>query len=344
MKCTNVDIRMIKIGNKIIGPGQPVFIIAEAGVNHFGQLDRAKRLADIAAVAGADAFKIQVYDTERMISEASPEWKARMKPKELAWTQIEELAAYCKKLGILFMASAHDLESLDRLISLGVTSLKIGSGELGNVFYLERAARIGLPVILSTGMYTIEDVEETVSIFLHAGNKNLILLHCVSLYPAYPEEINLRAMDILRERFGFPVGYSDHTEGYDIVLAAVARGAMVIEKHIALEKVYPGTWDPIVSCTKENFKEMVSSIRRIEVALGNKEKRPVEREWESRKWATKSIVSKIDIPAGILITRDMLDFKRPGTGISPKDISQIVNRKSKIAIKKDMIIQKEWLE
>jgi N,N'-diacetyllegionaminate synthase len=344
MKLKINSIPPVKIGPKIIGPGYPVMIIAEAGVNHFGQMDRAFRLVDMAAAAGADVLKIQVYDTDRMISGESPEWKVRMKSKELTQGQVREVSDYCRQKDLLFLASAHDLESLNFLISLDVPAIKIGSGELGNSFYLEEAAGKGLPVILSTGMHSLADVQEAVSIFSKKGNMGLILMHCISLYPTEPEEVNLKALDTLRENFSLPVGYSDHTKGYDIVLAAVARGAMVIEKHIALEKEFPGTWDPLVSCTEDNLEEMITSIRRIEAALGTGEKKPASRELESLQWATKSIVAKVDIPRGTVITRELLDFKRPGTGIRPNQIQKVLNRKNIIAVKKDAIILEEWLQ
>lgn len=344
MNCPIESVKTIKIVDKFIGPGHPVFIIAEAGVNHFGQLDRAIRLANMAAEAGADALKIQVFNTDYMISEESPEWKARMEPKELKPVQIEALFEHCKKLGIIFLASAHDPYSLDLLVSLGIPALKIGSGELGNTPYFEKAAGLGLPVFLSTGMYNLQEVKETLSIFLKAGNSNVVLLHCISLYPTFPDEVNLKAMNTLKKEFGLPVGYSDHTEGYEIVLAAVARGAMVIEKHIALEKRYPGTWDPIVSCTEENLRHMITCIRNIEKSIGDGIKEPTARELETKKWATKSIVARTDIPQGTLLTRELLEFKRPGTGIPPKDIQQILNRRTKKEIKKDTIILRSWLE
>ncbi|MBI4765602.1 MAG: N-acetylneuraminate synthase family protein [Deltaproteobacteria bacterium] len=344
MKSERKSVIPISLGNKIIGPGYPVLIIAEAGVNHFGQLERAFRLVDMAADAGADVLKIQVYNTDRMISGDSPDWKARMKSKELTQGQVQEVAEYCRQKGLLFLASAHDSGSLEFLLTLDVPAIKIGSGELGNSFYLEQAADTGLPVILSTGMHSLEDVGEAVSIFSKRGNKDLILMHCISLYPAEPEEVNLKALDTLQKTFNHPVGYSDHTRGYDIVLAAVARGAMVIEKHIALEKEFPGTWDPLVSCTEDNLGEMISSIRRIETALGTGEKKPAPRELESLQWATKSIVAKADIPRGTVITRELIDFKRPGTGIRPNRINELLNRKSKIDIKKDTIIMSSWVE
>jgi N,N'-diacetyllegionaminate synthase len=344
METIKENMKPVKIGDRFIGPGLPVLIIAEAGVNHFGQMDRAFKLVDMAVAGGADVFKIQVYDTDRMISEESPEWKARMKSKELSRGQVKEVADYCQQKGILFMASAHDLDSLDFLGTLNVPAIKIGSGELGNSIFLEKAAQMGLPVILSTGMHSMEDVRRSVVVFYENGGKNLILMHCITLYPTEPEEVNLKAMDTLREAFKLPVGYSDHTRGYNIVLAAVARGASIIEKHVALEKEYPGTWDPLVSCTEEDLWEMVKSIRNIEAAMGTGEKKPVPRELESLKWATKSIVAGRDIPRGTLISKDMLEFKRPGTGLRPSEIGRILSRKANQMIKKNTIVSMDCIE
>jgi len=332
----------VRIGERTIGPGSPVFVIAEAGVNHFGQMERAIRLVDMAVEAKADAVKFQVYKTELMIAKESREWVERMKQKELRYEEIAEVKKYCERRGILFLASAHEEESVDFLNSLGVPVFKVGSGEKQNLPYLRHLAEKKKPILLSTGMYSLEDVRSAVRELEAGGCREIVLLHCVTLYPTRPNEVNLRAMDVLRSAFPYPVGYSDHTVGMHIVLAAVARGAVCIEKHIALEKEYPGTQDPIVSCDKEELIAMVRQIREIEDALGSASKAPVSRERESEGWARKSLVARVPIREGVTVTRDLLVAKRPGTGISPAYIDHLIGRVANRNIDKDEVLKEEW--
>ncbi|BCB96078.1 N-acetylneuraminate synthase [Dissulfurispira thermophila] len=336
--------KKVKIGSKTIGAGNPVFIIAEAGVNHFGSIEIARHLVDMAVIARADAVKFQIFKTENLVSSVAHDWIERLKPKELPYDAFKNLKEYCEKKGIMFLATAHDDESLDFYESLEPIAYKIGSGELSNTPYLRKIAKKKKPVILSTGMYDIGDVRDVVNIFLDEGNTNLILLHCITCYPPVPEDINLRAINAMQKEFKCPVGYSDHTIGNDIVLAAVAMGASVIEKHIAVSKNTPGSQDCPVSCDERDLIELINSIRKIEKAIGTGIKSPSERELKSKEWARKSIVAKVDIKKGDLITEDMLTFKRPGTGISPEDISMVIGRKAKRDIKIDSIIRFDYLQ
>jgi len=329
----------VKIGSREIGLGNPVFIIAEAGVNHFGNVEIAKHLVDMAVIARADAVKFQIFKTENLVSSVAPDWIERLKPKELPYDAFKYLKEYCEQKGIMFLATAHDDESLDFYNSLNPIAYKIGSGEVSNTPYLRKIAKKKKPVILSTGMYDMGDVRDAVNIFLDEGNTNLILLHCITCYPPVPEDINLKVINTLQKEFGCPVGYSDHTIGNDIVLAAVAVGASVIEKHIAVSKKTPGSQDCPVSCDERDLIEMVNSIRKIEKAVGSGIKVPSERELKSKEWARKSIVAKVDIKKGDVITEDMLTLKRPGTGISPKDISKVIGRKAKKDIKMDSLLK-----
>lgn len=335
--------KTIHIGKRDIGPNHPVWIIAEAGVNHFGKLDRAFKLVDMAVEAGADVFKTQVYKTENMISAVAPEWQARMKSKEMSYEDMAKLFDYCEDRGIQFLASAHDLESVDFLEKLGVLAYKIGSGEKDNPEFLKYVGRKGRPVILSTGMHTLKDVRADVEALSSVGCKDVALLHCTTLYPTEPADVNLRALDVLRANFPCPIGYSDHTIGTDAVLAAVARDACIIEKHIALERDVPNTWDPIVSCDARELKEMVRNIRKIEQLLGAADKKPVPREKESIQWARKSIVAKVFIPRGTVLTEDMLCTKRPGKGIPPSRISKIVGKRANVPILPDTPISSDFL-
>jgi len=334
----------INIGNKRIGMGGAVFVIAEGGVNHFGSVEKAKGLVDLAVDAGADAFKLQVFNTEKLVSRISPDWINRLKSKELSWDNIKIIQDYCNKRGIIFFATAHEETSLDFLESINVPIYKIGSGEVDNSQFIEKVAQKGKPVILSTGMYTIDDIRKALGTIMNTENRKIILLHCITSYPTPPEEVNLRAMDLIKSEFDIPVGYSDHTEGWYIPLAAVARGACVIEKHITLDRNVPDAQDWKVSCEREDFKEFIEAVRCVEKAIGKYEKSPSPAEIENKKWARKSIVSRQFIPLGTVITRDMLCTKRPGTGISPERIDEVIGRQSVKGIDEDVLIEWDQVE
>ncbi|MCF8106056.1 MAG: N-acetylneuraminate synthase family protein [Desulfohalobiaceae bacterium] len=334
----------VPIAGRIVGPKHPVFIIAEAGVNHFGRMELAEHLIDMAVLAGADAVKFQIFKTKNLISGAAPDWIQRMKSKELPYQGFARLQRYCQQKNIVFLATAHDEESLDFLASLKPAAYKIGSGEIANPLFLQKIAAKQKPVILSTGMYTLEDVHKALDIFSRAENQDLILLHCNTAYPPQPDEINLRAIETMSGEFACPIGYSDHNRGNDIALAAVALGARVIEKHIALSRNAPGSQDCPVSCDQKGLIELVNSIRRLEMALGSPEKKPSAAERKSRQWAGKSIVAGTDIKAGQIIGREMLVFKRPGTGISPEQLSLVLGRKAAKMIPDDSLIRFQDLE
>ena len=335
---------VVEIGGNRIAQGNPVFVIAEAGVNHFGNIEIAKHLIDMAVIARADAVKFQIFKTENLVSSVAPDWIERLKTKELPYDAFKILKDYCDKKSITFLATAHDDESLDFLKTLNPPAYKIGSGEISNIEYLKKVAQQKKTVILSTGMYNMNDVREAVDIFLNEGNNNLIILHCVTCYPPVPEDINLKAINTLQKEFQCPVGYSDHTIGNDIVLAAVAIGASVVEKHIAVSRNTPGSQDCFVSCEGEEFVELINSIRKIERAMGTGGKTPSERELKSKEWARKSIVAKRDISKGETITKDMLALKRPGNGLSPKEICSVVGRKTKNNIKADTLLRRDDIE
>ncbi|MFH1487405.1 MAG: N-acetylneuraminate synthase family protein [Pseudomonadota bacterium] len=336
--------RSVVIGGKSVGGGEPVFIVAEAGVNHFGDMDKARNLVDLAKDAGADALKIQVFRTEGLISSESEEWRSRMKSKELTDGQIRRIRAYCEEREILFFATAHDEESLDLLASMDLPAHKIGSGEVDNPKMIDRVARLGKPLILSTGMHTLEDVARALDTIRAAGHRDVVVLHCVTRYPTPPHEANLLAMETLRKRFDLPVGYSDHTEGHDISLAAAALGACLIEKHITLDRDVPNAQDWKVACGPEDFPGMIRSVRRIEEALGSGEKRPGEEELKAKIWARKSLVARIDIPQGTVLREEMIVAKRPGTGIAPMDMKKVLGKRVLKAVPRDKLILWEHLE
>jgi N,N'-diacetyllegionaminate synthase len=329
----------IIIDRKIISDTHPVYIVAEAGALHFGSLGKAKILVDIAVNAGADAVKFQLFKAENFISKiASPTWFERMKSKELSYDKFVVIKDYCDKRGITFLASAHDEESFDFLDNiLKPAAFKIGSGELQNYGYIEKIASRGKPIILSTGMYNLKQVIDSIKVILKTGNNNLILLHCVTLYPTPANRVNLNAIPVLRN-LGFLTGYSDHTIGFHIPLAAVTIGACMIEKHIAIDKNIAGSQDCLVSCNAKELIEMVRQIREVKGALGRHQKKPSREEEGSKEWAQKSIVAKRVIAVGEELVESMICFKRPGVGLSPDRIGEVIGKTAERTIRQGEII------
>jgi N-acetylneuraminate synthase/N,N'-diacetyllegionaminate synthase len=340
----------VRIGNKIIGEGHPVFIIAEAGVNHNGSLKLAKRMIDVAKEAGADAVKFQTYNTEALITLNAPkaEYQKKtvpvksqyemLKSLELSSEVFKELFNYCRHKKIIFFSTPFDLKSADFLNKLRVPAFKISSGELTNVPLLEQISRFGKPIILSTGMATILEIEEAVKTIYAFNNRRLVLLHCTSNYPAEFKNVNLKAMQTMQKMFKLPVGYSDHTNGVEVAVAAVALGAAVIEKHFTLDKKLSGP-DHLASLSPEELFLLVRSIRNIEQAMGDGAKTPRRSEIEVQRMARKSIVAINDIQRGAILSANMLTVKRPGTGIPPKYIDRIIGRRAKKDINKDSVVK-----
>ena len=331
------------IAGRTVGENCPVYIVAEAGVAHFGSVEKAKNLVDLAAAANVDAVKFQVFKTGDLICAESEEWINRLASKELPYKAFVDISEYCKKKGITFFATAHDEASLDFLDELDVPVYKIGSGEVDNWPFIKKVAKKGKPVILSTGMYTWEQIKKAVEFFSEANNPDLAILHCVTSYPTEPDFVNLRAINTI-SRLGVIAGYSDHTRGFHFPLAATALGAAIIEKHITLDFDVPNAQDWKVSCGPEDLHLMVGWIREIEAGLGHGEKEPCYAEKQSLAWARKSLVAACDIVAGPAITRDMLVSKRPGTGISPADTQKVIGKKAVADIKKDTVITWEHLK
>ena len=342
--------RKVAIGNKIIGESEPCFIIAEAGVNHNGDVSLAKKMIDLAREAGADAVKFQTFRAEQLVckdAQKAPYQKQTtgaeesqyemLKKLELSEKSLRDLFAYAQKRGIMFLASPFDNESVDLLNSLGVPAFKIGSGEITDFPLLRYIAKKVKPIILSTGMATLAEVEEALATLRKEGVDNIILLHCVSSYPAKIEYTNLRAMGTLKQTFKLPVGLSDHTPGITIPIAAVALGACIIEKHFTLDKKLPGP-DHKASLEPDELKQMVQAIRDVEKAKGDGLKQPTRDEEENREAVRRSLVAKVDIPEGTIITEEMLAAKRPGIGIEPKHMGEIVGATAKENIKKNHCI------
>jgi N,N'-diacetyllegionaminate synthase len=329
---------MIQIGNKTIGPGAPCFIIAEAGVNHNGSIDLALRLVDAAAQAGADAVKFQTFRAEHLVTEDAPMSSyqvintgveesqfAMLKRLELTEDHHHALMQRCKERGVLFMSTPFDEESANLLRQLGLVIFKTSSGDMTTAPFLRKIAEFGLPMIVSTGMADLSEVHEAVSTIQCAGNNEIVLLHCVSTYPAPASEMNLRAMVTMANATNCLVGLSDHTTGQAAAVAAVALGACVLEKHFTLDRLLPGP-DHAVSLEPDELRSYVMAIRDAESAMGDGLKRPRACEEEARKLARKSLVSASDIAAGSVLSADMVICKRPGHGISPKDLEFLIGR------------------
>ncbi|GMV41774.1 MAG: sialic acid synthase [Myxococcales bacterium] len=338
-----------------VGVGHPCFVIAEAGVNHDGDLQRAHALVDVAADAGADAVKFQTFRTDRLVTASAPKaayqreatgahesQAVMLRRLELSPEAHVELQRHCEDRGILFLSTPFDEESLELLVGLGVPAIKVGSGEVTNHPFLRRVARTGLPVLLSTGMSTLGEAEAAVQVIRGAGTTDLALFHCVSSYPAPPEETNLRAMETLAVAFGVPVGLSDHTQGTAVSLAAVALGASLLEKHFTLDRTLPGP-DHRASLEPAELVALVQGARTIEVALGHGRKEPVPAELDTRLVARRSLVLAADASAGAEVTEAMLTALRPATGISPADERLVLGRRLRRAVRAGELLQWDHL-
>lgn len=321
------------------------FIIAEAGVNHNGDLDMARQLVLAAATAGADAVKFQTFSAADLTTMAAPKaayqksndgagsQREMLERLELSPTQHRELAIYCKSCGIAFLSTAFGLPELELLLELGIGAIKVPSGEITNRPLMEAMAnaamRHELPVYLSTGMSTLGEIEEALQVFLDTGitRNNIKLLHCISAYPAPEDQINLKAMQSMKSAFGCPVGYSDHTLGITAAVAAVALGAEVIEKHITLDIELPGP-DHRASLEPAQFTEMVHAVRTCERIIGNGLKQPQPAEANTRQVARRSLRAARYIKAGHVITKEDLACSRPAEGMSPMRYREVIGKKS----------------
>ena len=294
-----------------------------------GNEEKAYQLVDLAAEAGADAVKFQVFDVDEMIAKESQEWKRRLLSRQLPYRSFERIQAYCLEKKITFFATAHDEPSLEFLATLDVPVYKVGSGEVGNWPYLYKVASQGKPVIFSTGMYRMEQIAEALEVVAKSSNPDVAVLHCVARYPTPPTEVNLENIAKIRERFQVISGYSDHTSGFHIPLASVALGANIVEKHISLDFNIPNAQDWKVSCGPHDLNHFITQVREIEAALSSREEGPTEAELESMTWAGKSLVARHDIEKNSVITKDDLLAKRPGTGISPSKLDKVIGRRTK---------------
>ena len=294
---------MFKIGNKVIGDGNPTFIIAEAGVNHNGDINIAKQLVDKAVFAGVDAIKFQTFKTEKLVTGYADMAEYQkdnigkvdsqfnmLKKLELSYENFIEIQEYCVHKEIMFLSTPFDFESADFLASIGMEAFKISSGDLTNIPFLEHIARFNKPIILSSGMATLSEIEDAINAIYSLGNKEVAVLHCTSNYPAKLQNVNLNAMNTIKNAFKIVSGYSDHTQGITVPIAAAAMGANIIEKHFTLDKNMEGP-DHKASLNPLELKEMVAAIRDVEMALGSGIKRYNPSEVDTMKAARKSIVA-----------------------------------------------------
>jgi N-acetylneuraminate synthase len=332
------------------------FIIAEAGVNHNGSIELALQLIDEAFTAGADAVKFQTFNAVDLASVTAPKANYQLRSTEAEESQLEmlkrlqlskkdhkRLIEYCQAKGIQFISSSFDIASADLLDSLEVPLFKIPSGEITNTPLLRHVARKGKPMIVSTGMSRLGEVEKAVNTIQSEGNEKVVLLHCVSSYPAEAKDVNLHSMQTLATAFQLPVGFSDHTQGIEVAIAAVALGACVIEKHFTIDRNLPGP-DHMASLKPDELCKLVNAIRNVERALGQWQKVPAACELGTAEVARKSLVAASDIPEGAKLAEEDLSIQRPGTGLPPSLLEYMVGRTTQMEIPAGTLIKLEMLK
>ena len=327
-----------------------VYIIAEAGVNHNGDINLAYQLVDAAKAAGVDCIKFQTFKSENLVSHTAQKAEYQkaatgdssqqdmLKHLELSFDEFVSLKKYCDRKGICFLSTPFDFESIEFLNSIEMPFWKIPSGEVTNYPYLVALAKTGKPVVMSTGMCEMQEIEDAIAVLRENGTSDIKLLHCNTEYPTPYEDVNLRAMKTLRDAFGVEVGYSDHTKGIEVPIAAVAMGASVIEKHFTLDRNMEGP-DHKASLEPQELKQMVDSIRHIEAALGSGDKRPSPSEKKNMAVARKSIVAAKRIKAGDILTEENITVKRPGTGICPMRWKEVLGTRAVRDFEEDELIE-----
>jgi N-acetylneuraminate synthase/N,N'-diacetyllegionaminate synthase len=346
---------VIDIAGRKVGLHQPCFVIAEAGVNHNGDFALAKRLIDIAKESGAHAVKFQTFIPEKVISPSAPKAAYQtqttdpdesqldmVRKLQLSFDHFVALKEYCESRDILFLSTPFDHESADFLDELGMVAFKIPSGEITNTPFIRHLAAKGKPLIVSTGMSTLAEVDAALTAIADKGNQEVMLLHCVSSYPAPAAEVNLRAMKTMAQAFKVPVGYSDHTKGLNIALAAVALGACIIEKHFTLDRNLPGP-DHQSSLEPNELGLLVAAVREVESALGDGNKQAAACERDVILVARRSLVASRLISAGAVISADSIAILRPGTGLPPFMIDRVLGRRARTDISPGTILTLEML-
>ena len=345
----------ISIGKKIIGEQRPCFVIAEAGVNHNGEMALAKQLIDAATKAGADAVKFQTFKTEGVVTKhvkiaayaqknlgKAVSQQEMVKKLELSYDDFRALKKYCDSKRIIFLSTPHSFDAIDFLEPL-VPAYKFGSGDLTNLPALSYAAKKRKPMLLGTGMATLAEVRTAVRTIRNAGNNKIVAMHCTTNYPCPVHEVNLNAMLTMRHSLNCLVGYSDHTLGIQVPVMAVTLGAVVIEKHFTMDTTLPGP-DHKASLEPEELTEMITAIRDVRTILGSYEKKPTASEKRIMGLVRKSIVANQDIKKGTILQEKMLIIKRPGTGLAPEKLGSILGKRTKRSIKKDDVIALSMVE
>ncbi len=326
----------ITIGDRALGAGEPCFIVAEIGINHNGDMDLAKQMIDAAKEAGADSVKFQNYVTEDFLSDRSlmydyisqgepvcePQFDM-FKRYELSNAQLGMLKAYCDEVGIIFHSTPTNKNGVDALVALGSPIVKNGSDYLSNLPLVAYMGQSGVATVLSTGMATVADIDESVRAFKATGNQNLVLLHCTSAYPCPSDEVNLRKIPSLQQTFGVPVGFSDHTEGIEAAIGAVVLGACFIEKHFTLDRNLPGP-DHRFSSDPAEFTQLVQGVRKIEANLGVSALGLSGVENENREAYRLSCVAARALPKGHTLSKDDIAFRRPGSGLPPAQMDYLI--------------------
>ena len=338
------------MSNDSLDTSTRAFIIAEAGVNHNGSMELAAKLIDAAVAAGVDAVKFQTFKTEKLVTrlagkagyqrETTNKNESQfemLKKLELSYEQHLKLIEYCKQKEIMFLSTPFDEESIDMLEAIGVEIYKVSSGDLTNMPMLKYLSKKGKPIILSSGMATMVEINEALHWIRSEGNEKIAVLHCNTSYPTPMTDVNLNAIRKMKEVLNVPIGYSDHTLGIEIPIAAVAIGASIIEKHFTIDRSLPGP-DHKASLQADELKLMVKYIRNVEKAMGKWEKTITKSEAENIEIARKSVVANTNITKGCIINEDNITIKRPGTGIEPKYYYEIVGKKAKRDISIDDVI------
>jgi N-acetylneuraminate synthase/N,N'-diacetyllegionaminate synthase len=328
----------LRIGNKEIGRDDYCYIIAEAGSNHERNINNAFELIEVAASAEADAVKFQLFKANTLYSKYVDDATYKeTKNLQLPLEWVPELIDKSNSQGITFLATPFDSESIDYLKAIDIPAVKWASGELNNIPLLSQAAKLSKPIIIATGMSSLGDIELAIETVKKEGNSQSALLHCISIYPTKYTDANLRMMDTLADAFDYPVGFSDHTTGIAIAIAAVARGARIIEKHFTLNRKMNSPDHPF-SINPSELKEMVRSIRQVSDSLGTRHKHVIPNESKFLSYGKRSIVAVKAIPRGTTITKDMITTKRPGTGIPPQFIPSVIGRDTRKDLTEDEII------